>query len=450
MKLDQSRFHFIGIGGVGMSGLAELLNNMGASVSGSDLSENEHVVRLKNLGVTVYQGHSKSNLTPDTDCVVYSSAIDWTNPEIAEAQRLQIPIIRRAEVLAEIMRLKRGIAVGGSHGKTTTTSFLASIFLSADLDPTVVVGGRLDIFKSTAKLGKGEWLIAEADESDGSFLKLFPEIALVTNVDSDHLDHYGTFENIKKTFLEFTEKVPFYGFSVVCGDDSVTRDIFKDYPKKIFFYGFEKENDYVIHKEDLTYTLSFGEKVLGQFTLNMPGRHNGLNAAGALIVALNCGVDFNIATKGLRDFSGVDRRFQHKGDIGGVSFYDDYGHHPTEVLAVLKGFKERFPNRRLVVAFQPHRFSRTQLCWNDFLTCFEDANDLLLLDIYKASEKSIEGVTSRILADEIQHKSCRYISNFQEARKYLLSELKEGDIFLTLGAGDIYQLCDSTMNEMPK
>ncbi len=444
-KLDKAKFHFIGIGGIGMCGLAELLHNMGALVSGSDVAENANTERLKSYGIKVYKGHHAQNIEK-ADVVVYSSAISNSNPEIIEARAKEIPLIPRAEALAEIMRLKRGIAVAGTHGKTTTTSLISSIFLEANENPTIVVGGRFERIKSTALLGSGDWLIAEADESDGSFNKLSPEIAVITNIDSDHMDHFKTFENLKKAFLDFAYRVPFYGVVIVCGDDVSVRELFASYSKRIIFYGFDPSNDFVIDGEKGHYQLFKKNKQnsqktkLGNIHLNTPGRHNALNATASLIVGLSAGLSFEVCAQGLEKFEGVDRRFQFKGQAAGIKIYDDYGHHPTEVRATLQAFREKYEKNRLVVYFQPHRFSRTEHCWQDFKTCFSQADVLLLADIYPAGEMPIPGINSEKLIAEMNHSKSQYLPKDEKQIQSVLSEIKEGDIFLTLGAGDGWKL----------
>lgn len=453
-----------------MSGLAELLHNMGAKVSGSDMAVNSHVEHLRKEKITVEIGHKAENVG-DVDVVVYSSAVPSNNPEIREARRRKIPIIPRAEVLSEVMRLKRGIAIGGSHGKTTTTSMAASIFLNADRDPTVVVGGRLDLIKSTSYLGKGEWLIAEADESDGSFLKLSPEIVIITNIDDDHLDYYKTFENLQMAFVEFARKVPFYGVAIVCGDGPApVRELFKDFNKRILFYGFDSHNDYRLVGDRGVYEIWKQGHRLGSLRLQIPGRHNALNGLAALIAGLESEIDFKACVEGLARYEGVDRRFQHRGQAGGIDVYDDYGHHPTEVAAVLAAAREKFPDRRIVVAFQPHRYSRTQLCWDGFLKCFDQADQVFLLDIYPAGEKPIDGISSKKLASSFTDGKVVYLADAMKsegkslgkssnkptgklaskptsnlAAKFagsaaLLTQLRPGDVLLTMGAGDIWKL----------
>jgi UDP-N-acetylmuramate--alanine ligase len=443
MRLAQAKVHFIGIGGIGMCGLAELLRNMGGQVSGSDLHENAQTVRLQAIGINIQIGHDAANVH-GVEVVVYSSAVRQDNPEFREARRLKIPLIPRAEALAEIMHLKRGIAVGGSHGKTTTTSLTASIFLHAKAQPTIVVGGRLDIIKSTALLGQGEWLIAEADESDGSFSRLSPEVAIVTNIDNDHLDYYGTVAQLKKAFFDFAMRIPFYGLAIVCGDDAAVRETFKDYGKRILYYGFAPENDLRLEGEKGHYSVYRDGTKLGEFRLQIPGRHNALNAAAALAAGLEAGFPFSVCAEGLEAFAGVDRRFQHKGTAsGGIEVYDDYGHHPTEVLAVLQAFREKFPGRRLVTVFQPHRYSRTLLCWDQFVTCFKDTDRLLICEIYAAGEDPLANISSDRLVNEViasgTQKNASLLKGADRLAQ-LRKELNPGDVLVTLGAGDVWKL----------
>lgn len=443
--LEKAKFHFIGIGGIGMCGLAELLHNMGATVTGSDAGENANTERLKNLGVKVFKGHAAENVG-SAQVVVYSSAISAANPEIRQARAQDIPLIQRAEALAEIMRLKRGVAVAGTHGKTTTTSMVSSIFLEAGQSPTIIVGGRFERIQSTALLGKGDWLIAEADESDGSFQKLSPEISIITNIDADHMDHYKTFENLKKAFLDFANRIPFYGLVVVCGDDPMVRELFSGFSKRISFYGFDLKNDYILEGEKSQYNVfrnnqATGEKkLLGSFKLNVPGRHNALNAAASLVASMAAGVSFEQCVLGLEKFEGVDRRFHFKGEIGQVKVYDDYGHHPTEVRATLQALREKFPEQRLVVYFQPHRYSRTEHCWSDFKTCFGQADVLFLGDIYAAGEAPIPGINSEKLLTEINHQHGFFSPKEIDQSSQIAEQLRAGDVFLTLGAGDGWKL----------
>lgn len=443
MQLYKSKFHFVGIGGIGMCGLAELLHNMGARVSGSDLAENANTEYLQKVGIEVFRGHRAENVG-NADVVVYSSAVHDTNPEIQAARALKIPLIARAEALAEIMHLKRGVAVAGTHGKTTTTSMAASIFIAAQSKPTIVVGGRLNLIQSTALLGDGEWIVAEADESDGSFAKLSPEIAIITNIDSDHLDHYKTFENLQKAFVSFAQKVPFYGACIACGDDPQLKKIFQNFPKRIIFYGFDESNDWFIKgskgKYEVFQNTLTARKKIGDFDVNVPGRHNALNALAAIVCGMQVGFSFEDCRKGMALFEGVDRRFQFKGEKAGVLVYDDYGHHPTEVAATLQAFREKFPEKRIVVYFQPHRYSRTQSCWHEFTTCFSQCDQLLLADIYPAGEVAIEGITSAQLIQEIKVEHKKYVPKSNELSKSIAADLKKGDVFVTLGAGDAWKL----------
>lgn len=445
MRLQKSKFHFVGVGGIGMCGLAELLHNMGAQVSGSDLNSNANTERLVQLGVNVFKGHKAENVG-EVDVLVFSSAVQASNPEVLEARRRKIPLIPRAEALAEIMRLKRGVAVAGTHGKTTTTSMLAAIFLEAGAEPTIAVGGRFDLIQSTARLGKGEWLIAEADESDGSFNKLSPEFSIITNIDNDHMDYYKNFENLQKAFVAFANKVPFYGHVSVCGDDETTRELFRNFSKPLSFYGFNSENDYILQGQDGHYSLfekqgaEDASKKIGDFSLSIPGRHNALNAAAAITVGLKTGFSFEVCQRALFKYQGVDRRFHYKGEAGGVTVYDDYGHHPTEVRATLQGFKEKFPQRRIVVYFQPHRYSRTESCWKDFTESFSDADFVLLGDIYPAGESPLEGITSDRLCLELKHSDKKYLPKSHQLASQVCENLRSGDVFLTLGAGDGWKL----------
>ncbi len=452
MRLAQAKVHFIGIGGIGMCGLAELLRNMGGQVSGSDLSENANTARLKAMGVAVTIGHAAENVA-DAEVVVYSSAVRPDNPEFREARSRKIPLIPRAEALAEMMRLKRGIAIGGSHGKTTTTSLTASIFMQAGTQPTIVVGGRLDLIKSTALLGQGEWLIAEADESDGSFSRLSPEMVVVTNIDNDHLDYYGTVAQLKKAFFDFAMRTPFYGLAIVCGDDPAVRETFADFGKRVLFYGFSEGCDLRLEGSKGSYTVYRGEEKLGGFNLSIPGRHNALNACAALACALEAGIPFSVCAEGLEGFRGVDRRFQLKGAAGSVDIYDDYGHHPTEVSAVLAAFKEKFPSRRLVTVFQPHRFSRTHLVWDQFVSCFGGADKLFVCDVYAAGEQPLKNVTGERLAAEVSASgsapsSVEHLPSTVDRVARIRSELRDGDILVTLGAGDVWKLGMSVLEVM--
>ncbi|MBC7371865.1 MAG: UDP-N-acetylmuramate--L-alanine ligase, partial [Bdellovibrionaceae bacterium] len=390
----------------------------------------------------------------DADVVVYSSAIQYTNPEIADARARQVPLIPRAEALAEIMRLKRGVAIAGTHGKTTTTSLVSAIFIEANMKPTIAVGGRFELIKSTAVHGEGEWFLAEADESDGSFHKLSPEIAIITNIDSDHLDHYKTFDNVQKSFYDFALRVPFYGVSIICGDDPNVPKLFEHFPKRAIFYGFGEKNDVILVGDNGKYTLcrrdhkTNTKTKLGDFELKVPGRHNALNATAAILAGLQAGIDFATCARGLQLFEGVDRRFHYKGEKRGITVYDDYGHHPTEVRAVLQAFREKYPKNKLVVYFQPHRYSRTQNCWHDFTNCFAQADQILMTDIYAAGETPIPGITSQKLIEEMKHEDARYFPRDEKSADVILADLKSGDVFITLGAGDGWKLGLEVLNKL--
>ncbi len=440
MKLNNAKIHFIGIGGVGMSGIAEICRSVGAVVTGSDLVESAAVTRLRSLGIKVFTGHHADHVSAEMDVVVYSSAVRADNPELLKARQNKIPLIPRAEALAELMRVRRGVAVGGSHGKTTTTSLIATVFMQAQLHPTVVIGGKIQGFVSNAQLGQGEWLIAEADESDGSFSKLNPEIAVITNIDNDHMEYFKTDEQLNQAFYQFALRVPFYGLVVACGDDERVRNVFKDFPKQIFFYGFNKSNDYQIIQADLGhYQVVFRGQVLGEFKLSIPGRHNILNAVACLIVGLRAGVDFNSIAQSLSVFAGVERRFHHLGVLHGNDIYADYAHHPTEIKATLQALGEVYHSRKKIAIFQPHRYSRTELCWNDFLTAFDLADICVVTDIYSAGENPIENITSELLAKAIKHPHVFYVKTSDLESK--LSELltQEG-VMVFLGAGDIFKI----------
>ncbi|MBM4304140.1 MAG: UDP-N-acetylmuramate--L-alanine ligase [Deltaproteobacteria bacterium] len=438
------KIHLIGIGGIGMSAIAELLLREGYRVSGSDLKANEIVKGLISRGVKFYQGHAKENVL-DTELVVYSSAINRENPEIIQGTSQQIPIISRAEMLAELMRLKYGIAVAGAHGKTTTTSMIATILMEAAIDPTIVVGGRMDNFGGTnARLGSGEFMVVEADESDGSFNKLSPSIAVVTNMDREHMDYYKTMPRLKKAFLSFLNKVPFYGLSVICGDDPYLRVLSSKIERRKKTYGFRQENHYRV----LSY-FSQTDKTVSQiqvgpetFELNLqvPGRHNVLNALAALIVAEELSIDRDIALSALSKFQGVQRRFQRRGEKDGVLFIDDYAHHPSEIRATLKAARERFGGKKIRAVFQPHRFSRVEDLLDQFSTCFKDCDSIAVTDIYGASEIPIPGLESSVLVDNILqfgHPNAFYTKTPIEGIEQLLQESQPGDVILTLGAGDL-------------
>ncbi|ACV68039.1 UDP-N-acetylmuramate--L-alanine ligase [Desulfohalobium retbaense] len=446
MQFKIQHIHMIGIGGAGMSGIAEVLLSLGYTVTGSDLSENAAVRRLRELGATIYPGHARGYLG-DAEVVVRSSAVADDNPELIQAREDSVPVIPRAEMLAELMRLKTGIAVGGTHGKTTTTSFLGTIFKEAGLDPTVIIGGRLNSYGSNAFLGQGEFLIAEADESDGTFLCLLPIMTVVTNVDADHMDFYADQTAIDDSFVHFMNQIPFYGLNVVCGDDPGVQRLLPRIKRPVVTYGLEEDND--VRAEILGFNggshfrLIYQERPIGELHLKHPGRHNVLNALAAAALALEAGVSEDAVIHGLDCFGGVGRRFETKGERDGVLVVDDYGHHPTEIAATLTTARETYPERRLVVLFQPHRFTRTQALFGQFCRAFEEADLLLLTEIYPASETPIPGVTGANLAQGIRQVSqtrVEFFNDFEAAQEALPGMLRPGDLLITLGAGSVWKV----------
>jgi UDP-N-acetylmuramate--alanine ligase len=446
--------HFVGIGGIGMSGIAELLLNLGYRISGSDLRRSDTTERLERLGAVVRTGHSASNVPADGHVVVVSSAVRPDNPEVLEAHRRKIPVIPRAEMLAELMRMKYGIAIAGTHGKTTTTSMVATVLATAGWDPTAVVGGKLNSLGSNAKLGQGEFLVAEADESDGSFLKLSPTVAVVTNIDPEHLDFYSGIGQIKETFLHFINKVPFYGFSVLCIDHPNVQELIPSVEKTFVTYGFSRSADYraeeVVASGMTNRFAVFGRgERLGEVFLRAPGRHNVSNALAAAAVSLELGIPFDQVRAGLSAYAGVGRRFQVKGEIGGVTVVDDYGHHPVEVRATLAAAREVWPERRIVVGFQPHRYSRTRALFKEFLSAFQDADVVLVFDVYSAGEEPIEGATGEALCSAVRehgHREARYLGKSAGAGEAVRANLQPGDIFLTMGAGDVWKVGESLLS----
>lgn len=439
------KIHFVGIGGIGMSGIAEVLLNLDYQVSGSDLKESETTRRLVSLGGVVAYGHRGENLD-DVDVVVTSTAIRSDNPEVQEAHRRAIPVIPRAEMLAELMRMKYGLAIAGTHGKTTTTSMVATILSHGGIDPTVVIGGRLDLFGSNAKLGQGKFLVAEADESDGSFLKLSPTIAVVTNIDADHLDFYSGIEEIREIFVNFINKVPFYGLAVLCLDDENIQMLLPEVKKRLITYGFNSQADLqasdIDHDESGTsFNVQLQGEELGRISFQMPGRHNVLNAMAAIAVGLELQLPFDVIAEGFKDFGGVQRRFQIKGEVNDIMVVDDYGHHPAEIKATLSAARDGW-DRRIVAVFQPHRYSRTQALYDDFVTAFYQADHVAIMDIYAASEDPIPGVDAECLVAGISehgHKSCSYAGSSEAMIDHLLAVVEPGDMVITLGAGSIWQ-----------
>ncbi len=446
------RVHFVGIGGIGMSGIAEVLLNLGYKISGSDLKSSPVTQRLAGLGAATFEGHRAENVA-GAEVVVTSSAISAENPEVAEAHRLHIPVIQRAEMLAELMRLKYGIAIAGMHGKTTTTSMVAAVLAAGELDPTVVVGGRVDAMGSNARLGKSHYLVAEADESDRSFLKLSPILSVVTNIDREHMDCYRNMRDVKQAFIEFMDRVPFYGMVVACNDDPLLRKLLPSIRRRTVTYGTRRGSDFLIKPGSSTipagqdrpinrFRVAYRGKDLGEFQLHVPGTHNILNATAAIAVGIGLDVNVEQIRTGLDTFRGVDRRFQLRGKIAGVSVIDDYGHHPTEIRATLAAAKQ-CGFRKIHVIFQPHRYTRTRDLMEDFTTAFKDADSLTVLDIYAASEQPIEGISGEALARNISEKggqAAQYVGSFAEAVEGVAGSAQDGDMVLTLGAGSISQL----------
>lgn len=446
MRTKVRRIHMVGIGGSGMSGIAEVLLNLGYDVGGSDLSFGPVVKRLTQLGADIAIGHGRENVGA-ADVVVRSSAVAADNPELVEARSRGIPIIPRAEMLAELMRLRTGIAVAGTHGKTTTTSLLATIFTEAGKDPTVIIGGRLNAYGAGARLGEGEYLIAEADESDGSFLCLSPIITVVTNVDADHLDFYSGQEAIDDAFTRFLNSIPFYGVNVVCLDDPGVARLLPRINRPVLTYGFSDKarlrGNILRTGTSSRFEVFLDGAFLAEMRLNHPGRHNVQNALGALGVALEAGVPTDTVAEAFAKFGGVGRRFEIKGEAGGVTVVDDYGHHPVEIRATLATARTCFPDKRLVVVFQPHRFTRTKALFGEFCRCFEGVDELLLTEIYPASESPIPGVSGESLARGITQVSKTRVSffpDFASVEAALPGVLGPGDLLVTLGAGNVWQV----------
>lgn len=451
------RLHFVGIGGIGMSGIAEVLLNLGYDIHGSDMRSSAVTERLSSMGATIHGEHREANVS-DCDVVVTSTAVRPDNPEVCEARRLGIPVIRRAEMLAELMRMKYGIAVAGTHGKTTTTSLCATILAEGGIDPTVVIGGRLKSISSNARLGEGEYLVAEADESDGSFLNLMPTIAVVTNIDPEHLDHWaGGLPEIVDAFVDFVNKVPFYGCSVLCLDHPTVQASLPRIEKRYLTYGFSPQADYSASNIEtidgrVAFDVSAHGIALGRVTLNMIGNHNVQNALAAIAVADEVGVAFEVAVSALGDFEGIGRRFETKGEVNDVLVVDDYAHHPEELRATLGAARDAF-DRRVVVAFQPHRYSRTKHLMQEFATCFNASDVLFITDIYAASEEPIEGIDAQKLVDVIQahgHQDVQWVGSVNDAAVALRERVKAGDIVITCGAGNIYQAGEALLEELKK
>ena len=447
MYQKKYHIHFVGIGGIGMSGIAELLLNLGYQVSGSDQQTSEITERLKALGGIIFAGHDADQIC-GADVVVISSAVGRDNPEVLAAERISVPVIPRAEMLAELMRLKYSVAIAGAHGKTTTTSMVASVLAQGGLDPTVVIGGKLKSIGSNAVLGQGDFIVAEADESDGSFLKFSPAIAVVTNIDREHLDFYQDLETIKAVFLDFIDRIPFYGLAILCLDNESIQDLIPKIKKRYATYGMSSQADFQIRNVEFEKRRSRfsvyrqGHK-FGRFTLNLPGIHNVYNATASIAAGVELDVPTDAIASALQTLEGVQRRLEIKGEVNGITVVDDYGHHPTEIKTTLQAIEECWPDNRKVIVFQPHRYTRTQALFDDFTRSFYQSDVLLVLPIYAAGEQKIEGLTSSKLCEGIKahgHKEVFCSACSEDAIAYLKENLKPGDVLLTLGAGDVWKV----------
>ncbi len=455
MFRKSKKMHFIGIGGIGMSGIAEILINLGYDVSGSDLRESEQTKRLRQLGATIYIGHYPSNIK-DYHVVVTSSAISKNNPEIIEAKKRKIPVIHRSEMLAELVRLKHGIGVAGTHGKTTTSSMLAYVLYHGGLNPTAVVGGKVLNFGSNARIGEGQYFVFEADESDGSFIKLLPTIGIVTNIDADHLDHYKYFEGIKEAFITYMNNIPFYGYSVVCMDDPVVAEVLPRIERPYVTYGFNtgahfKATNIKLLNGSTMYSCYYNDKLLGEIVLNLLGKHNIINSLAVVAVALELGLTFGVIAEAIAQFQGVGRRLEKIGETNGIIVVDDYGHHPTEIRATLDALKQL--GKRVIVVFQPHRYTRTQYLYDEFGQAFTMADELFLTEIYPAGEEPIEGVSSNLIQQSVKKHEGRdvvVIPHLDQVPDYICSIVRKGDVIVTLGAGDIYKVGHTILSMLDK
>ena len=450
MMRNTRHIHFVGVGGIGMSGIAEVLLKQGYAVSGSDLAASAITRRLQSLGAAIFQGHDAAHLG-GADVVVVSSAVRPDNPEVATARERRIPVVHRAEMLAELMRATYGVAVTGAHGKTTTTGLIAAVLAAGGLDPSVLIGGHLHSLGGNAYLGQGEYMVVEADESDGSFLQLSPVIAVVTTIDAEHLDYYRDVSTIQDAVTQFVNRTPFYGFSVICLDQPHIQSMTSRMTKRYLTYGVTSPADYVGRDIEFTgaqshFDVFHGRERLGRFTLNLPGAHNVYNALAAIAVGRELQVDLSAIAEALETFSGVHRRFEVVGQRDGVTVVDDYGHHPEEIRQTLRAAKAVWPEARLTVVFQPHRYTRTQALQEAFYTAFDDADTLLLLDIYAASESPIAGVSSEALGAGVSargHERVFYMPEREAALRWLCDELRAGDVLMTLGAGDVWRLAQA-------
>jgi UDP-N-acetylmuramate--alanine ligase len=455
MYLKKYHIHFVGIGGIGMSGIAELLLNLGYKVSGSDLAKSGITERLEALGGAIYTGHAASQVK-GADVLVVSSAVGRDNPEVMAALEAAVPVIPRAEMLAELMRLKFSVAVAGAHGKTTTTSIVASVLDKGGLDPTVVIGGKLKSIDTNALLGRGDFIVAEADESDGSFLKMSPTIAVVTNIDREHLDFYKDLDAIKKVFLEFLDRIPFYGLAVLCLDNESIQDLIPKIRKRFVTYGIGGQADFqarnvTFHGLKSRFHAYRSGSRLGDITLNLPGIHNVSNALASIAVGTELHIPFDIIKSALETIEGVQRRLEIKGEVGGIIIVDDYGHHPTEIKTTLTAARESWPDKRLVVVFQPHRHTRTRALFDEFTRAFYQSDVLAVLPIYGAGEKEIDGIDARRLCEQIRihgHKDAAFMETDTEAIRFLEKTLEPNDILLTLGAGNVWQIGEEVIKRL--
>lgn len=451
--------HFVGIGGIGMSGIAEVLWNLGYEVTGSDLKESETIRRLRGLGIKIHIGHREENVG-HAHVVVVSSAVDESNPEVMAAKRRAVPVIPRAEMLAELARLKYSILVAGAHGKTTTTSLVSTVLGHGGFDPTIIIGGKLKGIGTNARLGRGDFLVAEADESDGSFLKLSPTIAVVTNIDREHMEFFGDMKVLKEAFLSFINKVPFYGVAFICGENEHLRGLLPDVHRRFLTYGFSDACDICAKNIEkgfmsLSFDVIYNGKELGRFSLPVPGTHNVLNSLACIGVAKELMMETAGIRAALSSFSGIQRRFEFKGESHGIKVYDDYGHHPTEVRATISAAEGQMSflgkESRLFVIFQPHRYTRTRDLMDEFAVSFRGCDELVLLDIYPAGERQIEGINSEVLFSKIREaglKNIVYMTERTAAAEYLLSKMHSGDMLLTLGAGDVWKLGENILERL--
>lgn len=453
MQRKVKSIHFVGIGGIGMSGIAEVLINLGYRVTGSDISGTDITQRLAGLGARIFSGHRAAHLR-EADVVVISTAVRADNPEVLEAHRRNIPVIPRAEMLAELLKMKLSVAVSGSHGKTTTTSMIATVLASGGLDPTMVIGGKLASIGSNAKIGDGEVIVAEADESDGSFLKLSPSLTVITNIDLEHLDYYSGIDEIREAFLRFANIVPFYGATVICYDDKNVQTILPRIKRRLITYGLTAGADYradeIIHAgRGSLFTVFCQDELLGQTSINVPGLFNIYNALATIAVARELDMSFPAIQEGMSQYQGVHRRLEVKGEIGGITVLDDYGHHPTEIRATLAAVRQAWGGRNIVV-FQPHRYTRTKALFEEFITAFSDADILIVTDIYPAGEEAVPGVSSPLLCEGIRgkgHGSVVYLAGFEAIASYLIEIARSSDVIVTLGAGNVWKAGESFLKK---